>query len=111
MGTPFVMVYRVSPMTYALGRPRVKLSHFAMVNLIATEEVVPELVQHDFTAENVVRELNRIIPDGPAREEMRKKLAGVVEALRIGTEDSKSPAERAADEVLKLVDRVPSSGT
>src|SRR6266566_4702505 len=37
MGTPFVMVYRVSPLTYALGRPRVKVSHFAMVNLIAGE--------------------------------------------------------------------------
>lgn len=110
MGMPFVMVYRVSSITYALGRPRVKLSHFAMVNLIATEEVVPELVQHEFTAENVVRELNRIIPDGPPREEMRRKLAQVVEALKSGAKDSKRPAERAADEVLKLVDRVSSSG-
>src|SRR5439155_9217962 len=42
--TPFVMVYRVSPLTYMLGRPRVKVSHFAMVNLIAGEEIVPELV-------------------------------------------------------------------
>ena len=54
MGTPFVMVYRVSPMTYRLGRSRVKVPYFAMVNLIAGEEVVPELVQQDFTAENVV---------------------------------------------------------
>ncbi len=35
METPFVMVYRVSPLTYALGRPRVKVPRFAMVNLIA----------------------------------------------------------------------------
>jgi lipid-A-disaccharide synthase len=104
MGTPFVMVYRVSPLTYALGRPRVKLSHFAMVNLIASEEVVPELVQHDFTAENVVRELNRLMPDGPAREEMRRKLASVVEALRLDAKDSATPAERAASEILKLMD-------
>ena len=54
MGTPFVMVYRVSPLTYLLGRPRVKVPHFAMVNLIAGEEIVPELVQQDFTAEKVV---------------------------------------------------------
>ena len=50
MRTPFVMVYRVSPLTYMLGKPRVKVPRFAMVNLIAGEEVVPELVQHDFTA-------------------------------------------------------------
>ena len=47
MGTPFVMVYRVSRLTYALGKPRVKVPYFAMVNLIAGEEVVPELVQHN----------------------------------------------------------------
>ncbi len=54
MNTPFVMVYRVSPLTYILGKPRVKVPRFAMVNLIAGEEVVPELVQQDFTAEKVV---------------------------------------------------------
>ena len=106
MGTPFVMVYRVSPLTYALGRPRVKLSHFAMVNLIATEEVVPELVQHDFTADNILRELNKIIPDGPRREQMLEKLAGVVRALRFGgTNDTATPAERAAERILALVDQ------
>ncbi|HLO06576.1 MAG TPA: lipid-A-disaccharide synthase, partial [Terriglobales bacterium] len=70
MGTPFVMVYRVSPLTYAVGRPRVKVPYFAMVNLIAGEEVVPELVQQDFTAENVATRLNQILVDGPAREKM-----------------------------------------
>ena len=54
MNTPFVMVYRVSRLTYLLGKPRVKVSRFAMVNLIADDEVVPELVQDDFTAQNVV---------------------------------------------------------
>src|ERR1700688_1077547 len=59
METPFVMVYRVTPMTYALGRWTVKVPHFAMVNLIAGEEVVLELVQQDFTAEKVATELKQ----------------------------------------------------
>jgi len=62
MNTPFVMVYRVSPLTYLLGKPRAKIPRFAMVNLIAGEEIVPELVQHDFTAQNVVTQINRILP-------------------------------------------------
>jgi lipid-A-disaccharide synthase len=99
------MVYRVSPLTYALGRPRVKLTHFAMVNLIAQAEVVPELVQANFTTENVVRELNRIIADGPARERMLARLRGVVQALRSDSDDSWSPAERAAEHVLGFVAR------
>src|SRR5256712_11691018 len=77
MGLPFVMVYRVSPLTYFLGRPRVKVPHFAMVNLIAGKEIVPELVQRDFTAERVVARLGEILPDGPRRDQMIEGLAGV----------------------------------
>src|SRR5437879_11851242 len=93
MGTPFVMVYRVSPLTYALGRPRVKVSHFAMVNLIAGEQVVPELVQDRFTAENVVSELQKIIPDGVDRRTMIEKLAQRKIRLRGEQQAQLHPAE------------------
>jgi lipid-A-disaccharide synthase len=102
MNTPFVMVYRVSPLTYLLGKPRVKVPRFAMVNLIAGEEVVPELVQHDFTAANVVSRLKDILPDGAARNRMLEGLALVKAKLR-GTaiEDSSThPADRAAQIIL-----------
>ncbi|HUK25755.1 MAG TPA: lipid-A-disaccharide synthase [Terriglobales bacterium] len=100
MATPFVMVYRVTPLTYLLGRGRVKVSHFAMVNLIAGEEVVPELVQQDFTAAKVVAELNQILPDGPARDRMLEGLAGVKARLR--GNGGAHPAERAAEAVLSV---------
>ncbi len=100
MGTPFVMVYRVSPMTYRLGRSRVKVPFFAMVNLIAGEEVVPELVQEEFTAENVVTRLQEIIVDSPAREKMIAGLAGVKTSLRGATQDQRHPADRAAEAVM-----------
>lgn len=105
MCTPFVMVYRVSPLTYALGRRRIKVPHFAMVNLIAGEEIVPELVQDDFTAANVVARLNEIIPGGPARERMLEGLARVKACLRspAGGSDLRHPAERAADTILGLL--------
>ncbi len=105
MNTPFVMVYRVSPLTYMLGKPRVKVPRFAMVNLIAGEEVVPELVQQDFTAEKVVARLKEILPDGPPRHRMLEGLACVKAQLRAPQSDSgefRSPADRAADIVLKL---------
>src|ERR1700676_199247 len=54
MRTPFVMVYRVSPLTCMLGKPGGKVPYFAMVNLIAGKQIVPELIQHDFTADNIV---------------------------------------------------------
>jgi len=105
MNTPFVMVYRVSPLTYLLGKPRVKVPRFAMVNLIAEEEVVPELVQNDFTAENVVARLRQVLADGPVRQRMLKGLAGVKTRLR-GPESTHNPgqppADRAAEIILKL---------
>jgi lipid-A-disaccharide synthase len=105
MNLPFVMVYRVSGLTYVLGKPRVKVPRFAMVNLIAEEEVVPELVQHDFTAENVAARMLEILRDGPARERMMKRLAGVKGRLRTPCQDgspSQHPADRAAHIILRL---------
>ena len=104
MNTPFVMVYRVSPLTYLLGKPRVKVPRFAMVNLIAGEEVVPELVQYDFTAANVIARLNEILPDGLARQRMLEGLAHVKARLRAPAPDSyrQHPADRAAGIILSL---------
>ena len=101
MNLPFVMVYRVSPLTYMLGKPRVKVPRFAMVNLIAEEEIVSELVQHDFTAPNVVAKLNEILPDGPARTHMLDGLARVKSLLRAPA--VQHPADRAAEIVLSML--------
>jgi lipid-A-disaccharide synthase len=106
MSLPFVMVYRVSPLTYLLGKPRVKVPRFAMVNLIADEEVVPELVQQDFTARNVVARLKEILPDGAARDRMLERLARVKQRLRVPEPLSGSPrhpADRAADIILEML--------
>jgi lipid-A-disaccharide synthase len=107
MNTPFVMVYRVSPLTYLLGKPRVKVPRFAMVNLIAEEEIVPELVQHDFTAARVVARMNEILPDGAARERMLVGLAGVKARLRPPPQATpgagQHPADRAAGIILSML--------
>jgi lipid-A-disaccharide synthase len=104
MGTPFVMVYRVTPFTYFLGRHTVKVPHFAMVNLIAEKEIVPELVQHDFTAENVVGRLNEIIPDGPAREKMIAGLSDVRDRLSHADGSQLHPAYRASEAIFTLLE-------
>jgi lipid-A-disaccharide synthase len=102
MGTPFVMVYRVSPLTYALGKPRVKVPHFAMVNLIAGEEIVPELVQHKFTAENIFTEMNKLIPDGEPRTRMIERLAAVKTRLMpVGS--GRHPSEAATEIILGMI--------
>jgi len=107
MGTPFVMVYRVSPLTYLLGRSRVKVPHFAMVNLIAGREIVPELVQHEFTAEKVVARVREVLSDGRTRNQMIDGLAEVKRLLRGRNPDLLHPAERAAEAVMALLHNRP----
>jgi lipid-A-disaccharide synthase len=85
IGNPFVVVYRVSPLTYAIAKRMVKVPHVAMANLIAGKRVVPELIQDDFTAANIIEQLRPLLPDGPARESMRMELGAIREALQVHT--------------------------
>ena len=103
IGTPFVMVYCVSALTYLLGKPRVKVPHFAMVNLIAGKSVVPELVQHDFTAANVVAHVKEIVHEGPARSRMLEGLASVRRELNASAVNSSAPASHAADRAAQII--------
>jgi lipid-A-disaccharide synthase len=95
------MVYRVSGLTYLLGKPRVKVPRFCMVNLIAEKEVVPELVQQQFTAGNVAANLQRILGDGPLREAMLEGLRQVKASLRGSLEKQVIPADRAAEIIIQ----------
>lgn len=104
--TPFVMVYRVSPVTYLVGKNLVKLPFYGMVNLIAGRKVVPELIQHDFTPERIVAELRPLIEDGSARDGMLKNLAEVRSKLR--GQVTGSAAHRAANAVLEVASRAKS---
>lgn len=103
-GTPMVVVYRVSALTWALGHPLVKVPFVAMPNLIAGEQVVPELIQSDFTPEKVAARLEEILAEGPAREKMKAALAGVSARLRPAGEIG-TAADRAADAVLRALER------
>jgi lipid-A-disaccharide synthase len=102
IGTPFIMVYRVTPMTWKLGRPLVTVPFFAMPNLIAEREVVPELVQDKFTPENIVARLNEILADGPKRESMVGGLREV-RAKLAAPAGSSTASDRAAEAVLATV--------
>lgn len=108
IGTPFIVVYRVSRLTYAIGTRLVKVKNYGMVNLIAGREIVPELIQHRFTPENVVQELNRLIPEGQPRAEMIQNLQKVGRMLRRTTDSRGQTAiERAARAVAEVL--VPNS--
>jgi lipid-A-disaccharide synthase len=77
IGNPFVVVYRVSALTFAIAKRVVKVPYVAMANLIAGKRIVPELIQSDFTADNIVQEIERLLPDGAHRQSMMEELERV----------------------------------
>lgn len=110
MKLPFLMVYRVSKLTYLLGKPRVKVPFFAMVNLIAGEKIVAELVQHDFTVQNVVERVRELLIDGPVRVKMIADLTRVRRCLQGPLDTQFHPAERAAESVVRLLQQESGEG-
>jgi lipid-A-disaccharide synthase len=103
IGNPFVVVYRVSALTYAIAKRVVKVPHVAMANLIAGKRVVPELIQNDFTAANIAEQLAPLLPDGPTRESMKKDLGAIHAALNAHPADNRRTETGAIERVAAIV--------
>jgi len=97
---PMVVVYRLSPLTYRLGRRFVRVDTFAMANLVAGKRVVPELIQDDFKPERVAAEAISILTDPARGATMRRELAEV--RHRLGTPGASARAARAVLDVGRL---------
>jgi len=80
-GTPFVVVYKTSPLTYAIGRALVDVEHIGLVNIVAGRRIVPELVQGDCTPEAMVREVEPLLFDATAQARSRSALSVIRERL------------------------------
>jgi lipid-A-disaccharide synthase len=98
LDAPMVVVYRVSPLTATLAKPLVRTRHFSMVNLIAGREVVPELIQKEFTANNVSAQVLRLLRDPVAVTAMRAELDEVRSKL-----GPPGAVERAADAIAAML--------
>jgi len=96
--TPMVIVYRVSPLTYRLGRRLLTIDTIGMVNLIAGEKIVPELVQDAFTPAAVAREAISLLTDRARAAHVRAGLARVRERL-----GGPGASRRAAEAILRVV--------
>jgi lipid-A-disaccharide synthase len=115
IGNPFVVVYKVSPLTFKLAK---RLVHYppeiwsagldargnlpiAMVNLIAGRHIVPELLQDNFTATNVAQALRPLLDDTPQRAQMISDLASLRQKLLPPT--GTSSIAQVADAVESLL--------
>ena len=91
LGTPMVVVYRVSPLTYAVGRLLVDLPFVSLVNLVLGRQVVPELLQAEADHERMAAAATRLLSRRTRIDAMRAALAGLRPAL-----GASGASERAA---------------
>jgi lipid-A-disaccharide synthase len=93
---PTVIVYRVSPLTFAVGRRLVRVEHVGMANLLAGERMFPELIQEDFTPARLAHEVLSLIQDPKRLAGVRRGLATVIRRLG-GPGASRRAAQVAAE--------------
>jgi lipid-A-disaccharide synthase len=97
LGTPVVVMYRLSRANYVLAKTLVKLPHFSLVNIVAGKEVVPELLQEQVNPERIAEEVRKLVVPGHY-EEVCAELAAV--RAKLGTAGT---GRRAAEEIFRLM--------
>ncbi len=97
-GMPMVIIYRVSPVSYLLGRLLIRVDHIGLVNLIAGRRVVPELIQHDANPETIARTVAAMLADPRRLEEMRDQLLNTRNLL-----GGPGASDRVADIALAML--------
>lgn len=101
-GVPMIILYRVSPLTYALARMLVDIKHIGMVNILAGRGIVPEYIQHAIRVPAILPQALELIDETPARRQMLQDLDDVRASL-----GGPGASDRAALEILALLDSQP----
>jgi lipid-A-disaccharide synthase len=98
-GTPMVIMYKVSPVSFWLGKALVRVPNIGLVNLVAGEQIVPELVQHEASAENIASAVENLLADEDTLNHLKQKLFALRNVL-----GGDGASERVADLALGMLD-------
>ncbi|HNP60142.1 MAG TPA: lipid-A-disaccharide synthase [Nitrospirales bacterium] len=81
IGTPMVVVYRASPLTYHIGKCLVKIPYISLVNILAGQEIVPELIQDRMTPDRIAHEALKILQDARRQNDMTQAFQAIRNSL------------------------------
>jgi lipid-A-disaccharide synthase len=84
LGTPFIAFYRLSPLTYYPFRRLVRIRSFSIVNILAGGQVVPELIQGNFTCDRLAHEARALLSSAAKRAEMKESFQRIARILGQG---------------------------
>jgi lipid-A-disaccharide synthase len=100
MGVPMIVVYRVSPVTYWIGKKIVNVPYISLANFVAGKQIVPELVQEEFNSERLAEEAFRILQNPQTRENMLRDMKAVKDRL-----GERGASERTARMAIEMMGR------
>ncbi len=81
LSTPMVIVYKMSPLSYHIGKKLIKVPYIGMANILAGKKVVPELIQEEATASNIAGEVSRLLHDVHYYQQVCKELSSIKNKL------------------------------
>jgi lipid-A-disaccharide synthase len=95
-GTPMVIIYKVSPISYWLGRVLIRVPNIGLVNLVAGRQLVPEFVQHRASSDNIASAVEDMLKDTDELNHLRRQLFSLRDVMG-GAGASDRVAELALD--------------
>lgn len=98
MGVPMAVVYKVSPLTYTLLKPLIRIPDIALVNIVAERRIVQEFVQNAAEPQAIAHEMQRILHDADYAQKIKNDLAEV--QTRLGTAEGVNTMAQLACEML-----------
>jgi len=98
LGTPVVAFYRISPLTYYAGIKLMKIKNFSIVNILAGKKIIPELIQRNFTAANLLDEIRKIFESERVRSAMKAEYEKI--RLLLGENIASENAARELEKIL-----------
>jgi lipid-A-disaccharide synthase len=97
IGTPFVLAYKTSPLSYLIARHIIKIRRIGLPNIILDDDIIPELIQQDANPRAIAAHLQRLLDDQPYRRQITAKLAEL--HAKLGTRN-------AAEETAAVIERL-----
>ena len=95
VGIPQIVVYKVHPLTYEVGRRLIKVKHLSLINVMAGEAIIPEFIQHEFEPSAVAHEALEILSRAQRRQDMKRRVSQIVATL-----GEPGASKRAAEAIL-----------
>ncbi len=92
LGTPLISFYRISPLSFHMGKRLVKIRHFSIVNILAGKKIIPELIQKDFNPRSLYEHASKILDSPEVQKKMKSEFRKIKQEL--GEKDAAANAAR-----------------